>query len=1258
MLFPSIETPRENLARAGRERGHRRLSSPRLLRLFALLLLPGLFGAPGAALASPAGQTADQDFLYRHIDTYEDEPWALTPGRYGRVVDVSSDFDGDVTKFVLDDQRNALHVLDASGVPQRVHVLPDDDNLQVPRWRPLRVDVGFDNKVYVLYEGLYVDQETGRALYRTRVDRLNQNAEVEFSFAFEPSEFADPRVGRYIDIAIHPDGRIYLARSAVNAFINFLGCDPVTGDVDIEDAGIDIFTPEGDYLETIHFYMHSSIPWRLDIDSAESLHVINTIPGVLYNPHCTPQPTDQPSLYGEGETVDQDPEPERWPSGVAIFDPDHNLIEIVEFFNAEDIAVGPAGVFISRNVEIFQMRDPIPLYSGPPGIVYAAYFGRIVFNLDVPIDGRVLGAMTHCFYQGVLMFDQPNLRPDEAKFAKIPGTGTDAPELEGPAYPSRIAADKQLGVLSGRYNAAGVPGPNRSYNATSQIVLPQTVQRWKRYSEGVFTPESSPLVGQMGMCAGGRSWFTTDVAVDDEVMYTVDFGQLHRRPDDTLPTWTAFPGILANPESASKLSAVSADDGRIAVLDEASGKVYVLDEDGVTESDFLVAGGGNSVPVDIALKGDRIYLADRGSNRVLIRDVKGRDLGEWPTHDGPESIAVGPEGDVYVLGRGRWGYRYSPEGRMRALWPMPDRSLWSLDLAVDEDGLVYVSFLEYEDYPESTSPGFVTNQFYIRDSGIWIFQPETFIGPPAPVPDPQACTPRTDKWADPYRIPLGDTVDVSLRVDGRCPGRHDPVEIAIVFDTSRSMSFDDGMDRAKDAVSALLDELDPLTSRVALVTFDDGATLEQPLTTNLGDVSLLVSDLDALGDTRSTAGLSVAHRELVDNGRPNVRKVLLFVTDGALKDEPRADAQAARDDGIDLYAIVTPTREYRTNHQQLLQEILGDPSRLISEPDPSEIVRIANDFTNFTPEPGLFETVTVVDEIPSNMVYVATSAKPAAAFDPQANSLTWTFNDVSSAEGMEMTYQLEPQEVGIWPTNVKAGGPYRDAVGSDGALVFPVPVVDVFAPETYAIYLPILYEQKCTPNDKPLDIVLIIDASSSMEEPAFSGGGTKLDAARQAAGAFVGKLVLNPARDNASIVWFNSESAIDVGLTADRGALEAGLSRIKAREGTHIDKGLSQAEASLAASARPEAKPVVILLTDGIHNGNASLEEVSARAASLKARGALIYAIGLGEAIQVELLQNIASSPEGFYRSPTSDELVEIYQEISERLPCDLDGGP
>jgi Mg-chelatase subunit ChlD len=241
---------------------------------------------------------------------------------------------------------------------------------------------------------------------------------------------------------------------------------------------------------------------------------------------------------------------------------------------------------------------------------------------------------------------------------------------------------------------------------------------------------------------------------------------------------------------------------------------------------------------------------------------------------------------------------------------------------------------------------------------------------------------------------------------------------------------------------------------------------------------------------------------------------------------------------------------------------------------------------------------------------------------------------------------------------VQAGGPYRDAVGMDGELVFPIPEVEVYAPETFLIYLPILYKQKCTPNDKPLDIVLIIDASSSMEEPAFSGGGTKLDAARQAAGAFVANLVLNPSRDNASVVWFNSDAAIEVGLTADRGALEAALARVKAREGTHIDKGLSQAEASLAASARPDAKPVVILLTDGIHNGGASLDEVAARAAALKDRGALIYAIGLGEAIQVELLEAIASSPAGFYRSPTSDELVTIYQEISERLPCDLDGGP
>jgi hypothetical protein len=339
----------------------------------------------------------------------------------------------------------------------------------------------------------------------------------------------------------------------------------------------------------------------------------------------------------------------------------------------------------------------------------------------------------------------------------------------------------------------------------------------------------------------------------------------------------------------------------------------------------------------------------------------------------------------------------------------------------------------------------------------------------------------------------------------------------------------------------------------------------------------------------------------------------------------------------------------------------GDASRVYTEPDPSEIVELANDFTSYKATPGLFETITIVDQIPANMRYVANSAEPPAAFDPAANSLSWTFDAVASAKGLRMDYTLRPLVVGYWPTNVQAIGDYTDALGNPGRLVYPIPHVEVIAPESNPglVYLPFLAKQKCFPVERPLDIVLVLDTSSSMREPADLGDGTKLDAAKRAAAVFIEQLTLGPRRDQAAIAWFNSRSGLAAGLSDDKPALLAGLDGLESEIGTRIDLGLAAAGQALDGSSRADAKPVIILLTDGIHNSSPNGDQdVRDQAAALGARGSLIYTIGLGSSIQEALLREVATTPDGYFASPSSEDLADIYNRISEQIPCDLQGLP
>lgn len=1217
-----------------------------------VLAAAGLAAAAAPAAAAPSAQAEQPSYVYRLVDTWRDEPWQLRPGHFGLVSDISSAPDG--TIYVLDGGHRALHILAADGTPVAVFPLPNitGDPSVIGDWMPRRLDVGFDGLPYVLLEGRYIDNNEVKT--KARVDRLSTDVQRLGGFEVEAEKLVPAREGAYFDLALRRDGRVYLSRSAVNAFIIFAGCDPAPGETDIVDAGVDVFSPEGVHETTIDFHTHESVPFSLDMGADEVLHVVNAKPGVLGNPYCGPQPTAEPSgLRPRGDRAGAsglDQAVEEWPGGVAIFEPDHRLREIVPFTNAEDIAVGSAGVFVSRNLEIFQLRDGRPMYIGPTGgRVYAAYFGRIVHFLDVHVDGHVLAGFAHCFWQGVMIFEHPDRRQDVPKLFGM----TDAPPLAGPGFPIRVDASQDLAVLQGRFSLLGAP-PDYRYMATNQVTLPQTVQRWTRHGERLAR---SPLESQIGMCASGRTWFTRDLAIDGEAVYTVDQSELRRRADDFLPEWGANPGILTDPDLPSYLLAVDADAGRVATLDEGTRKVYVLGADGRQQADWAVGGSGDAVPVDLALSGERVYLADRGRNRVMIRGLDGSDLGEWPTHDGPVSIAAGPEGDLYILGRGRWGYRYAPDGRLLASWPMPDRKLWPMDIGVDVDGKVYISYIEPEDDPGiPSSPSYVVNAFEILQGGIWIFEGAPYVHEPVPPPDPLGCVATPDKWAAPRRIPLGDTVDVSLTVEGRCPGVQEAVQIALVFDTSLSMSWAEALDRARQAVSALLTELDPRTAEVALITFDNGATLEQPLTGDIAGVRALLAGLEATGDTRSTAGLRTAINELTGlRGKADRRRIVLLVSDGVLKDDPAAEAAAARAAGLEIYALVTPTGEYQATNRDQILLLTGSPDRVFTEPDATELVALARSLTNYRPEPGLFETITIRDEVPRNMRYIAGSARPAAGFDPTNNVLTWTLTNVAADQPITLSYTLEPLEIGIWPTNVVATADYRDAVGRSGRLIFPVPEVEVygFPKPSYFAYLPFAAKGVCFPVEKPLDIVLVMDTSSSMREPAAGGTGTKLDAARAAAASFLANLSFG--RDRAAIVSFNRAATRVVPLSGDPAELQAGLDALVSVEGTRIDLGLAEAVDTLFEGGRATAKPVVILLTDGLQNIQfAPNDAVLAQAERLKGMGSLVYSIGLGDTVDAALLQAAATSPDRFYRSPSDRELADIYAQIKERITCDL----
>ncbi len=764
-----------------------------------------------------------------------------------------------------------------------------------------------------------------------------------------------------------------------------------------------------------------------------------------------------------------------------MFGPDLRLARKERFSNADDIAVGPAGAFLSRGVELFALGQREPIYGGPAGGFYAAFFGEVVFHLDVPAGGGLTASMNHCFFQGVLRF----ARPDEAPAVPALSGALDQPELEGPIYPLRLDAGQEVAVLQGRFAILG-SRPNQQYMLIPYYGENQVVQRWQL---------DGALPGQLGVCGQTDVDEVRDVSIDGTDVFTIDQSLLSLRPDNAFPAWTYWPGLTDDPDVTSRLQAVSAGGGRVAVLDAGANRVFVLDRDMTELGRWSL---GDAVPGDLALGADRVYLAESGRGRVLVRGLDGQDLGQWPLHEGALGIAVGPQGDVFTLGRGGWAYRYRPDGTLVTAWPMPDRNLQALDLGVGDDGRVYVNYLEPVASGQDAGRG--TDFVELLQAGVWVFEAAA-VPPPPPPPPAEACVATPDKTAAPGRIPLGDLVTVKLSVAGRCPGRAEPAQVALVFDTSRSMNFDNVIEGARDGALAALDALDPTTSQVALITFDESAAMKQPLTNDFASLRRQVAGLQAWGDTRMNTGLEAARLELTGIRQdPSARQVVLLITDGMPKDDPLPAATALAAAGIDVYVLVYSTWEFLATDLLLMQAVATYPERVVVAPRGEAVAAVVRDLTSYHTTNFLFDTITVRDVIPDNMRYVPDTAQPPATL--QGNTLEWTFPNVLASETLGMAYQLEPLEVGTWPTNVEATAHYHDALGFDGDLVFPIPEVTVYTVDRrFSIYLPYLSRGQCVKPERPLDVVLALDTSTSMNDPV-PGGGTKLDAALTAANQF------------------------------------------------------------------------------------------------------------------------------------------------------------
>jgi Mg-chelatase subunit ChlD len=319
-----------------------------------------------------------------------------------------------------------------------------------------------------------------------------------------------------------------------------------------------------------------------------------------------------------------------------------------------------------------------------------------------------------------------------------------------------------------------------------------------------------------------------------------------------------------------------------------------------------------------------------------------------------------------------------------------------------------------------------------------------------------------------------------------------------------------------------------------------------------------------------------------------------------------------------------------------------------------------------------------VSYVKLEMLYDQTKFKPAGGFIPDQNIFSQVVEGPIDQPGkLTATLSIGTDLTKALKTKTKIGTLSLKALESastdgtsvisfgDGSQALSVSGNSSYGENVIASTQPVsiqLNKPNLTCGSSPSDVMLVMDTSDSMKEPAGSTG-SKLSQAESSAKSFV-DLVSNTSSIRVGLTTFDIGAKLRMGLTSDFTDLKSMIDEITTGNQTCMQCGIDIANQEISAHKRPNVKNVVILLSDGEainienHKGYVS-KDVAEKAAmdaavyGHKTNGTIFYTIGLGSGKEVDqtFLQNLAKNTGGdYYYSPTTDQLNSIYQLISQTL--------
>jgi len=174
-------------------------------------------------------------------------------------------------------------------------------------------------------------------------------------------------------------------------------------------------------------------------------------------------------------------------------------------------------------------------------------------------------------------------------------------------------------------------------------------------------------------------------------------------------------------------------------------------------------------------------------------------------------------------------------------------------------------------------------------------------------------------------------------------------------------------------------------------------------------------------------------------------------------------------------------------------------------------------------------------------------------------------------------------------------------------------------------------------SQEPVATALVVDVSGSMADNG------KLESARGAATAFLDTL---GARDSAAVVSFADNVNVVHAYSSDRDELKAALASLEAKGDTALYDAIGQT--AQLQGALPQRRKVLLILTDG--GDTRSKISLEAAIDSARQAGVAIFAIGLGDDVNHDVLEQIAGSAGQAVFVSDPAQLRDTFVSVGDRL--------